>query len=81
VHTLRLRLSVDCVVNPVLFTSSAGRYIYLYSGLQSDYATWNNPFDVFVYDTVGRIWLGDVEPYVSPFSALTPQFPTWRSAL
>ena len=62
-------------VNPVLFTSSAGRYIYLYSGLQQDYATWNNPFDVFVYDTVGRLWLEDVEPYVSPFSALTPQFP------
>ena len=62
-------------VNPVLFTSSAGRYIYLYSGLLSDYAAWNNPFDVFIYDTAASLWLVDVEPLVGAYSALTPQFP------
>ena len=62
-------------VNPVLFTSSAGRYIYLYSGMEPDYATWNNNFDVFIYDTQALTWLQDVEPLVGAFSALTPQFP------
>ena len=62
-------------VNPVLFTSSAGRYIYLYSGLQSDYATWNNNFDVFIYDTQAQLWSPDVIPLVSPYSAGIPQYP------
>ena len=62
-------------VNPVLFTSSAGRYIYLYSGMEADYATWNNNFDVFIYDTQGLTWIADVEPVVGAYSALTPQFP------
>ena len=69
-------------VSPVLFTSSAGRYIYLYSGLQADYATWSDNFDVFIYDTAnGGSWLEDVEPVVSPFSQLTPQFPNMVTAL
>ena len=62
-------------VNPVLFTSSAGRYIYLYSGLQADYATWNNNFDVFIYDTQAKLWLTDVIPLVSPYSVGIPQYP------
>ena len=62
-------------VNPVLFTSSAGRYIYLYSGMQADYATWNNNFDVFIYDSQSKLWLPDVIPLVSPWSVGIPQYP------
>ena len=62
-------------VHPVLFTSSAGRYIYLYSGLEADYATWNNAFDVFIYDSAARLWLPDVIPLVSPYSVGIPQYP------
>ena len=62
-------------VNPVLFTSAAGRYIYFYSGMAQDYATWGDAFDIFIYDTVGQSWLPDVEPLVGAYTSITPQFP------
>ena len=62
-------------VNPVLFTSSAGRYIYLYSGMEADYATWNNNFDIFIYDSQAKQWNPDVIPLVSPYSVGIPQYP------